>query len=99
VMSSDFNLLKPKFRKQLIKYVFDINFIVGCRAFNLRTAYTKMSPEEKAYFLGLIDGLVIKTKHSALHYEFLKFYRDESIPAKHIEDRITALQTDIYATV
>lgn len=99
LITSDFNLLTPDLRMRLVGYIFNKDFIKGCRAYNLKMAYLKMNKKEQATYLKLLDAIVAETKHSALHYEFLKFYRDEGLKTAHIEDRIAELQSDIYETV
>lgn len=99
IITADYNLLEPDLRAQLMRYIFDKDFIIGCRAYNLKSAYEKMRTEEKESYLGLINKLAAEAHHSALHYEILKFYREQGLESEHIENRIAELQTDVYEAV
>lgn len=99
LVNADFNLLIPKTRMKLMRYVFDKAFIQSGRAYNFSAAYQKLNKDEKHRYLTLMDDLVTSTTHTSLHYEILAFYRQQGINTKHIEDRISELQKDIYNTV
>lgn len=99
LVSSDFSLLTPNLRARLVRYIFDREFIVSGRAYNFSAAYIKLRDDEKADYVNLMEQLVAETKHSALHYEILAFYREQGLDTQHVENRIADLQNDIYRRV
>lgn len=99
LITSDFNLLIKNDRDRLLMYIFDEAFIKSCRAYNLGAAYEKLSIDEQAKYINLLNLMIEKSKHSAFHYEILAFYRKIGINTKMIEDRIEELKSDIYGAI
>lgn len=96
LITSNFNLLEPSNRAELMKYVFEKKFVLAGKAYSYQTAYEKMRNEEKKDYLTLTEELVQECRHSDFHYEVLAFYRRVGIDTTTVEDRIAELQANLF---
>lgn len=96
LITSEYNLLDSPHRTKLMRHIFDEEFILSNRAYNMFSAYTKMGDDEKSDYIRLAEALSAQCKHSAFHYELLAFYRKAGLQTEALENRISELRKDIY---
>jgi hypothetical protein len=96
LITSNYNLLDPSPRAELMSFIFDKEIILSSRAYSLTSAYEKMRKDEKKDYLKLIEELVKKSRHSSFHYEVLAFYRAIGNDTKTVEDRIALLRDNLF---
>lgn len=97
LITSDYNLLQPSKRAELMKYIFNKDFIRNGSAHNFQRSYEKMRNAEKQKYLNLINSLIAEYRHSSFHYEVLAFYRRVGVDTQAVEDRIATLRDDLFA--
>jgi hypothetical protein len=96
LITSDYNLLEPSKRAELMKHIFDKDFIRAGSAHNFQRSYEKMRDAEKQDYLKLIDMLVAECRHSSFHYEVLAFYRRIEVSTDVVESRIADLRDGLF---